>query len=191
HFKETMVHLLHVLDPPLSQQAAAAQNHDVIADTLNVRQKMAGEKQAHALVVSQIAGQLQDFLAARRIHAVGRLVEDEEARVVNDGRGNLQALLHAGRVGIDLAIAGLAQADVVEHFMGPLQCIFSRHAAQLAGVRDELDADDIGKQALVLWHKAYGLANGEPLAADVHVKNLAPAGVDGNKAEERADESSL
>src|SRR5213079_1720729 len=95
------------------------------------------------------------------------------------------------RVRIDLAVAGLAQADVVEHFMGPLQRIFSRHAAQLAGVGDELDTNDVGKQALVLRHKADRLANGEPLTADVHVKNLATAGVDGNETEERADEGSL
>ena len=88
------------------------------------------------------------------IHAVGRLVEDQQLRIVNDGRRQLEPLLHAGRIGFDLAIAGLAEPDVVEHFVGPLQRILRRHADQLAGIGDELDADDVRKQALVFRRKA-------------------------------------
>ena len=60
--------------PGGSQQAAAAQDHDIIADAFDIRQQMTGKQQAHPLVVRQIACQLQHFFTAGRIHAIRRLV---------------------------------------------------------------------------------------------------------------------
>jgi hypothetical protein len=67
-----------------------------------------GEKQAHSLVVRQVAGEFDDLLPAARVHAIGRLVEYQHLRVVHDRRSELQPLLHACRVGFDLAIARFA-----------------------------------------------------------------------------------
>ena len=51
---------------------------------------MTGEQQAHALVARQVAGQFEDFLAAGGVHAVSRLIEDQQARIVYEGRGQLE-----------------------------------------------------------------------------------------------------
>ena len=99
--------------------------------------------------------------------------------IVDDGRGELEPLLHAGRVRLDLAIAGLAEADVVEHLVGPLQGVLAAHADQLAGVGDELDAVDVREQALVLGREADLAADVELLPAEVHAEDLARPLVDG------------
>ena len=46
--------------------------------------------------------------------------------IVDDCRRQLKPLLHAGRIRFHLAISGLAQADIIEHFVGPLQRICRR-----------------------------------------------------------------
>ena len=112
--------LLHLLDVALRQQFAAAEHEHVVAHRLDVRQQVAGEEQAHPLAVRQVAGQLDHLLAAGRVHAVRRLVEDQQLRVVDDRRGELQPLLHAGGVRLDRAVARLVEADVVEHLVGAL-----------------------------------------------------------------------
>ena len=110
---------------------------------------------------------------------------------MDDGRRQLEPLLHAGRIRFDLAIAGLAQPDVVEHFVGPLQGIFRRHAHQLAGIGDELDADDVRKQALVFRRKADCPADVELPAAEIHAQHFARARVDGNQPQQRANHRRL
>ena len=55
-----------------------------------------------------------------RVEAVGRLVEQEQARAVDERLGELDPLLHAGRVAADRPVALLVQADVAEDLGRPL-----------------------------------------------------------------------
>ena len=182
---------LEVVDAAAGEQLAGAQDHDVVADELDVGQEVAGEEQAHAFLVGEAAGHGEQFVAALGVHAVGRLVEDEEPGVVDDGGGELQALLHAGGIGFGLAVAGLAEADVVEHFVGALHGVAGAHAAQLAGVGDEVDAGEAGEEAFVLGDEADGLADVEAVLEDVEAEDAALAAVDGDKAEQGADHGGL
>ena len=163
-FEALVVPLFQLADLPLGQQPPLPQHDDIIADELHVGQKMAGEEHAHILAVGQVAGQFENLLSARRVHAVGRLVENQQAGIVDQGRRQLQPLLHAGRIRIDRAVAGLAQADVVEDLMGPLQGIAARHAAEFAGIGHKIDPGNAGKKAFVLGHETHGLADIEPSA---------------------------
>ena len=99
---------------------AVVQHDDVVARELDVRQQMRREDEVHALVVGEVADQFQHLLAALRVHAVGRFVEEQQVRIVHEGLRELDALLHPGRVGLDVAVAGLAEAHVVEHLVGAL-----------------------------------------------------------------------
>ena len=64
--------------------------------------------------------QLQHVLAALRVHAVGRLVEEDQSRIVDDGLRQLDPLLHPGREPADQPVALLIDPDLVEHIVGPL-----------------------------------------------------------------------
>ena len=68
----------------------------------------------------EVANELEHLVAALRVHAVGRLVEEQQVGIVDERLRQLDALLHAGRVGLDVAIARLAEADVVEHLVRAL-----------------------------------------------------------------------
>ena len=65
---------------------------------------------------------VEHLVAAGRIEAVRRLVEQQQAWVVDERLGQLDALLHAGRVAADRAIALLEQPDVAQDLGGPLAC---------------------------------------------------------------------
>ena len=78
------------------------------------------EDEVDALVVREVANQLEHLVAALGVHAVGGLVEKQQVGVVHERLRQLDALLHAGRVGLDVAVARLAEADVVEHLVRAL-----------------------------------------------------------------------
>ena len=56
--------------------------------------------------------QLEHLVAAGRVEPVRRLVEEQQARIVDEGLGELDPLLHAGRVAADRPVALLVQPDV-------------------------------------------------------------------------------
>src|SRR5207247_7589562 len=141
--------------------------------------------------MGQVAGEVDYLFAAGRVHAVGRLVKDEQLRIVNNRRGELEALLHAGRIGLNGTIAGLVQTDVVEHLVRPLHGVRPSHAAQFTGVGDELDTGNGREEALVLRHEPDRLPDVQPPTADVHSEDFAAAGVDGAQAEQGADQGGL
>ena len=128
---------LQLVDGPLGRHARLVQHDDVVAGELDIRQQVRRQDQVHALVVGEVADELEHLLAALRVHAVGRLVEEQQIRVVHQGLGQLDALLHARRVGLDVAVPGLAEADVVEHLVGALHRVHRRQARELAAVGHE------------------------------------------------------
>ena len=56
----------------------------------------------------------QQFDAGLRVEAVGRLVEDGDARVLHHDLGEPQPLAHAAREGRDLLVGDRGQADAIE-----------------------------------------------------------------------------
>ena len=111
----------------------------------------------------------EHLVAPGRIEAVRRLVEEQQARVVDERLGELDPLLHAGRVAADRAVALLVQADVAEDLGGP----FAGRAAGQPGhpghVADEVRRGQVGRQAVVLGHVADELADLDALADDVAI----------------------
>ena len=59
-------------------------------------------------------------VAAGRVEAVGRLVEQQQVGVVHQRLGQLDPLLHAGGVAADRAVALLVEPDVAQRLGGPL-----------------------------------------------------------------------
>ena len=150
---------LQILDRPLRGHAALVHHDDVVADVFDVGQQMRRENQVDALVVRQVAHQLQHLVAALRVHAVGRLVEEQQIGVVDERLRQLDALLHARRIGLDVAVARFAQAHVVEHFVRALHRVDRGEAGQLAAIGDERHRVHAGNVAVALRHVAEPGAN--------------------------------
>ena len=81
---------------------------------------MRGDDDGHPELRAGPPDQLEHLVAAGRVEAVRRLVEEKQTRIVDERLGELDPLLHAGRIAADRPVALLVQADVAEHLGGPL-----------------------------------------------------------------------
>ena len=127
---------------------------EVVADPLDLAEQVARDHDRDAELLADPRDQLEHRVPARRVEAVGRLVEQQQPRVAREGLGELDPLLHAGGVGADLPVALLVQADVAQRLGGPLPGGGRREAGHAAHVRDELGRRDVRRQAVVLGHVA-------------------------------------
>src|SRR6266700_1293891 len=101
-------------DATLCHHFAAIDDRYLVADLLDLVQQMAGEEDGMA-ARSQLLDQLANLDGARRVETVGRLVEEDDLRRVEQRGGNRQALLHTERVGLDFVLRAAAQAHLLKY----------------------------------------------------------------------------
>ena len=144
---------------PCAAMRALVHHDDVVAGVFDVRQQVRRQDQVDALVVREVADELEHLVAALRIHAVGRLVEKQQIGIVHERLRELDALLHAGRVRLDVAVARLAEADVEQDFVRALHRVDARQPRQLAAVGDERHGVHAGNVRVAFRHVADARAN--------------------------------
>ena len=88
------------------------------------------------------------------IHAVRRLVEKQQIGIVDERLRELDALLHARRIRPDVAVARLAEADVVEHFVRTLHGVDGGQPGKLTAVAHERYGVHAGNVGVALGHVA-------------------------------------
>ena len=182
---------LELLDRSFGGHASLVEHDDVVAGEFDVGQQVRREDQVHALVVGEVANELEHLVATLRVHSVGRLVEEQQIGVVHERLGELDALLHAGRVGLEIAVARLAEADVIEHLVGALHRIDVRQAGELAAIRHEGHGIHAGDVPVDLRHVADARADLLGRAGDVKAQHSHRAGGRRNEAEQRLDHRAL
>ena len=67
----------------------------------------------------EVEDEVADFARAGGIDAGGGFVEHEQARVVDEGLGQADALEHALGISCQAAVGGFFQSDHVEQFLDP------------------------------------------------------------------------
>ena len=155
---------------PAAADGALVEHDDVVAGVLDVGQQVRGEDEIDALVVREVADELEHLVASLGVHAVGRLVEKQQIGIVDERLRQLDALLHARRVRLDVAVPRLAQADVVEHLVRALHRVGARQAGQLAAVGDEAHRVHAGDVSVALRHVAEPRAHLERPLGDVQAR---------------------
>ena len=98
---------------------AAVDDRHVVGQLVGLLQVLGGEEDRGPVVVER-PHLLPDRLAADRVEARGRLVEEEHPRFVDQGGGQVEAALHAAGVGADPAVGGFVEADPLEQGVGAL-----------------------------------------------------------------------
>ena len=88
-----------------TEQPAGVDGHEEVADPLDLPEQVAGHDDRDPELGAGAAHQVEHLVATGRIEPVRRLVEQEQAWVVDERLGQLDALLHAGRVAAHRAIA--------------------------------------------------------------------------------------
>ena len=70
--------------------------------------------------MAQLSYQLPHLRHPRRVHAVRGLIQDEQLGVAQQSVRDAQPLLHAQRVGAELAVGSAGQANLVQQ---PADCV--------------------------------------------------------------------
>ena len=174
-----------------AHQAAAVDDDDVVADPLQLTHQVRGDDDGDAEHGADPPDQAQHLVATGRVEAVGRLVQQHQLRVVHQGLGELDPLLHAGRVAADRPVALLEQADVAQRVRGPLAGGVGGQPGHPGEVHDQLGGGDVGRQAVVLGHVAHQLADPLPLGGDVQVEHPRAARGGRQEAEQDLDQRRL
>jgi hypothetical protein len=115
----------------------------------------------------------------------------EHLGVVDKRLGELDALLHAGRVAADLAVSLLVQPNVAQNLGGPLAGRGSRKPGDAGHVGDEVRRADVRREAVVLGHIADDLPDGPSLADGIHAEDRGPAARRRQQAEEYLEKRAL
>ena len=176
---------------PSAASLPLVEDDDRLAERLDVVEDVRGQEDLDRLVGRDVPDELEDLGPAGRIEVRGRLVEEEDLRVVDEGLGQLEPLLHARRIGVEEPVAGLAEADVEEDLVGPLHGLLAGHAGELAEIGREGDGVHAGDETVALGHVADRAADHGLLAADVVVEDPALAALRDEEAEEDAEEGAL
>ena len=131
----------------------------MVADPLDLAEEVRRDDDGDPELGAGPVDELEHLVAAGRVEAVRRLVEQEQTWVVDERLGELDPLLHAGRVAADRAVALLVQPDVAEDLGGPLAGGRPRQPGDQGQVRDEVGGGRVGRKAIVLGHVAHELAD--------------------------------
>ena len=123
----------------LGDDPAAVDDPDVVGELVGLLQVLGGEEDGGAVVV-QRPHLLPDRLAADRVEAGGRLVEEEHPRFVDERRGEVEPALHAARVAADAAVGGGGEVDPFEQVVGAPPALGGGDALQRRLQADQLAA---------------------------------------------------
>ncbi|GAA3317287.1 hypothetical protein GCM10020219_038380 [Nonomuraea dietziae] len=165
---------------------------DVVADAFELTEQVRGDQDADAELGADAPDQREHLVAALRVEAVGRLVEEDQLRVVDERLRELDALLHAGGVAADGAVALLVQADVAQHVGGALAGGGARQSGDLREVDDQPRSRK--RRAAGSRARACSRHEGADLRAmgdDVEAEHLGPARRLGQEAEQDLDQRGL
>ena len=91
--------------------APAGHDRDVVADLLHLGEQMGGQEHRGPPVVAEAAKELPDIADAGRVEPVARFVQDEQARLLQQGGGDTKPLLHPERVTLEALVRPVGQVD--------------------------------------------------------------------------------
>ena len=105
-----------LVDRARCQQLAVADDGGRRADLLHLGQDVRAQQHGHA-GRPEVADRLPDLADARGVETVRRLVEDEQVRLLEQGRGDREPLLHAERVGLVAVLLAPAELDRLDRLV--------------------------------------------------------------------------
>ncbi len=157
------------------EEPAGIDGDEEVAHALDLAEQVARDDDGDPELGAGPPDEREHLVAAGRVEAVGRLVEEQQARIVDERLGELDPLLHPGRVAADRPVALLVQPDVAEDLGRPLAGGRARQAGHPRHVGDEVGRGRVRRQAVVLGHVADELADRRALRAhvEVHHRRLA------------------
>ncbi len=173
------------------QQLATVQHDHVVADALELAEQVRGHQHRDAELVPDLLHQREHVVAGGRVEAVGRLVEQHQARVVHQRLRELGPLLHAGRVATHRPVPLLGEPHVAQHVGRALPRRVVGQPRHLAHVHHEVAGGHVRRQAVVLGHVADRRADRRTVAGDVVAEHRRRPAGRGDQPEQDLDQRGL
>ena len=168
-----------------------SEDHDVIADPLRLLEVVRRDHDVHLELAPDPADQRQHVVALERIEAVGRLVEENEGGIVHDRSGELHALPLPRRHRPDRPESLLAEPDLPESVVRPLDRRSGGEPVQLAEVPHEIGGVDVRWEVVVLRSEPDAGAHLDPGRRRIVPEHGELTGVAGAQAQDERDERRL
>ncbi len=108
---------LQLLGRALGHQTPSGDDPDPVGQCVGLLEVLGREEDGHPQLGVEPTDLGPDAGPAERVEPCGRLVEEEDLGVVDEGRRQVEPALHAPRVGADAAIDRIADVDQVEHLV--------------------------------------------------------------------------
>ena len=108
---------LEFLGGALGSQLAVVEHGDAVGDLVGLVQVLGGEEDGGAFG-DELADDLPHVVATARVEAGGRLVEEDDPRVADQRHGEVEAPLHAARVGGGGPPGGGGEVEALQQLSG-------------------------------------------------------------------------
>ena len=138
---------------------------------------------------AQLGDEVADLAAPDRVHAVGRLVEEDDARAAHERLRQTEALHHALRVRAHAAVRGVGERDALEQLGRARRTVGFRDAVHLGHQAQRLAAGQERREAVALGQEARRDARRGVL--HVHAQDLGAAGRGVRQPEQQLHERRL
>src|SRR6185312_4885577 len=142
------------------QDAAAIDDADAVA-RLDLLDVMRGDEEGDAALFAQLREIVPDALARLGVEPDRRLVEAQDRGIVDEGAGDLEPALHAGREGTDQCLAPVPQLDQMQHLLHARPPDRPRHAIDETVEFEILPKRQPVVEARLLEHDAQMLAGAQ------------------------------
>jgi hypothetical protein len=173
----------------LGQQAPVVEQADALAAGGLVHVGR-GDDDGHALV-EELVQQVPELAAADGVDAVGRLVEQQHARLVQERAGEGELLVHAAGQRVGAAVAEAGQARDVEKALLAGAHRGGGQAEEVAEKPEVLVDAEVAVEAVLLGHVAEGFEGLGGAGRDELAADEGGAGVGDQEAREHADGGGL
>ena len=148
--EQPRVALAQLRERPRADHPAGLEDHDRVADPLDLLEVVRRDDDVDAELGADPPDQGEHVVALDGVEPVGRLVEQDERRVVRDRRRQLHALPLPGRHRPDGPEPLLAEPDLPERVARALDRAAGRDPVELRQVPDEVLRLHLGRQVVVL-----------------------------------------
>ena len=116
----------------LGDDVAVVDDPDAVGEHVGLLEVLGRQEDGDAVLAAPAADLLPERGAALDVEAGGRLVEEEDARAVDERERQVEPALHPARVAAHLAVGGFGQADALEQLVGARPALGPRQRLEAA-----------------------------------------------------------
>ena len=155
---------------------AVVDDGDRVGELVGLLEVLGREQERRALA-DEAADDVPHAEPAARVEAGRRLVQEQEPRPPDEGAAEVEPAAHAARVGLDDAVAGVGQVELLEQLVGPSPGLGRRQLVQPAEHPQVLAPGQVLVDRGELAGQADDLAELVRLLDDVEAGHRRPPGV--------------